>query len=115
MWAVAPGATISCPLHIAFDYGGSGYAVQMNPYPAGDPEGAPETQPVNITCVVPSSGAGPCTQWKITPSGTSVAADGSVAYRNVARLIKYVSVKNSTTNVNQGDFYLSFSIRVTNP
>ncbi|MEP7346214.1 MAG: hypothetical protein ABI877_13150, partial [Gemmatimonadaceae bacterium] len=70
MWTLAPGATMLCPLHIAFDYGSNAYAVQMNPNPAGDPEGAPETQPANITCVSPTSGAGPCTQWLIAPSGT---------------------------------------------
>ena len=32
-----------------------------------------------------------------------------------ARLIKYVTTKNTTTNVNQGDFYFSFELRVTNP
>jgi hypothetical protein len=115
MWAIAPGATIACPLHIAFDYAGSGYAVQMNPNPAGDPEGAPETQFANATCVAPASGPGPCTQWKLTPSGSFTAADGSLQYRNVARLIKYVTVRNTTTNVNQGDFYFSFAIGVTKP
>ena len=115
MWTIAPGATTVCPVHVAFDYSGSAYAVQMNPNPAGDPEGAPETQPANITCTTPSSGAGPCTAWTITPSGTYIAADGSTKYRNVVRLIKYVTSKGNTQNVNQGDFYFSFTMRVTNP
>jgi hypothetical protein len=115
MWTLAPGATMACPVHVAFSYGAFKYAVQMNPNPAGDPEGAPETQWANVTCLTPSSGTGPCTEWLFTPSATSVAPDGRVTYRNVARLIKYVTAKNTTTNVNQGDFYVSFAFRVTNP
>jgi len=115
MWTLAPGASMACPLHIAFTYGAVDYAVQMNPYPAGDPEGAPETQWATVTCLTPSSGTAPCTEWRFTPSATYAAPDGSVAYRNVARLIKYVTTKNTTTNVNQGDFYFSFELRVTNP
>lgn len=104
---LAPGASMPCPLHVAFDYNGVSYAVQMNPGPSGvDP--APETNYATITCVTPSSGSGPCTAWTITPSG----AGG----QNVARLIKYVVVsKNTTRPVNQGDFYFSFRIGVTNP
>lgn len=116
MLALAAGASMACPLHIAFSYGGSSYAVQMNPYPTGaDPEGAPETQWANVTCLTPSSGSAPCTEWKLTPSAADTAANGNVTYRNVARLIKYVTSKNTTTNVNQGDFYFSFAIRLTNP
>jgi len=115
MWTLAPGAAMTCPLHIGFSYGGSTYAVQMNPFPAGDADGASETHWATVTCLTLPDGAGPCTQWRFTPSNTDTAPDGSVKYRNVARLIKYVTTKNTTTNVNQGDFYFSFDIRVTNP
>jgi hypothetical protein len=116
LWALAPGATMECPLHIAFSAGGVNYAVQMNPRPtSADPNGAPETDSATVTCLTPASGPGPCTEWKLTPTGTFVAGDGSLNYRNVARLIKYVSSKNGTTNVSQGDFYFSFAIRLTNP
>jgi hypothetical protein len=115
MWTLAPGASMACPLHIAFTSGAFKYAVQMNPNPAADPEGAPETQWATVTCLTPTNGSGPCTQWRFTPSATYTAADGTLKYRNVARLIKYVTTRNTTTNVNQGDFYFSFSISVTNP
>lgn len=114
MWTLAPGTSMACPLHVAFTYGGFSYAVQMNPYPAGDPDGAPETQWATVRCLTPT-GAAACAEWLFTPSGTDTAPDGSIRYRNVARLIKYVTTKNTTTNVNQGDFYFSFEIRVTNP
>jgi len=116
LWALAPSATMACPLHIAFSVGGVNYAVQMNPNPTGaDPNGAPETQWATVTCLTPASGSAPCTEWKLTPSGTYTAPDGSLEYRNVARLIKYVTTRNTTTNVNQGDFHFSFAIRLTNP
>ncbi len=116
LWSLVPGATMPCPLHIAFDYAGSAYAVQMNPFATGaDPNGAPETQWAAVTCLTPEGDAGPCSEWLLTPSATYTAPDGSLKYRNVARLIKYVTTKNATTNVNQGDFYFSFAIRVTNP
>lgn len=103
---LAPGASMPCPLHVKFDYNGSSYAVQMNP--GANPDGnAPETQYATITCVVPSSGAGPCTQWTITPSGAG--------NRNVAKLFKYVTSKGTTTAVNQGNFHFSFRIGVTRP
>lgn len=114
MWTLAPGASMACPLHIAFTAGAFKYAVQMNPFPAGDPEGAPETQWATVTCLTPP-GASTCATWRLTPSATYTAPDGSLKYRNVARLIKYVTTKNTTTNVNQGDFYFSFDILVTNP
>jgi len=116
MWTLAPGATMACPLHIAFSSGGVSYAVQMNAHPTGaDPNGAPETDWATVTCLTPASGPGPCTEWRLTPSGIYTAPDSSLKSRNVARLIKYVTTKNTTTNVNQGDFYFSFAIRVTNP
>lgn len=117
MWTVPPGATIACPLHVGqVTYAGVTYAVQMNPYTSADPDASyPETNYANITCVVPGSGSGPCTQWRMTPSGTYTEADGTTKYRNVGKLLKYVSSKGKTTAVNQGDFYFSFAIGVTNP
>lgn len=103
---LAPGATVACPLHVKFDYNGSSWAVEMNPFASsGDPEGAPETNFANVTCVNPASGAGPCVGWKLTPSAAT----------NEARLIHYVSVKGGTQNVDEGDYDFAFSIGVTNP
>ena len=111
MLTLAPGSSMPCPLHVAFTSGGVDYAVQMNPSTTGaNPDGAPETDYVTITCTAPTSGFGPCVQWRITPSGSSPAE-----LRNVARLIKYVSAKGNTTLVNQGNFYFSFALTVTSP
>ncbi len=116
MQGLAPGASMACPLHTGFNYGGSSYAVQMNPLvnAAGDTS-APETNTVTVTCTVPASGAGPCTHWRITPSGTFVDGGGVTRYQNVGKLFKYVTIKGTNTPVNQGDFDFSFSIDVNNP
>lgn len=103
---LAPGATVPCPLHLKFDYNGSSWALEMNPFAStGDPEGAPETNYANVTCVAPGSGAGPCVGWRVTPSGAT----------NETRLIHYVTGKGGTQNVDEGDYDIAFSIGVTNP
>jgi hypothetical protein len=116
MLTLAPGATMPCPLHLGDVYsGGIKYAVQMNPYTSSADTAYSETNYANITCVYPASGAGPCTQWRITPSGTFTAPNGTLKYRNVGKLLKFVTSGKTTTTVNQGDFYFSFAIGVTNP
>jgi hypothetical protein len=116
MLTLAPGATMACPLHVAFSYNNSDYAVQMNPYPtSADPDGAPETEWATVRCLTPASGSAPCTEWDAHAERHVHSGRREQQVWNVARLIKYVSTKGSTTNVNQGDFYFSFAIRVTNP
>jgi len=117
MLTLAPGATMPCPLHVGSVFVGSDeYAVQMNPFTSADPNASyPETNFANITCTVPSSGVGPCTQWRITPSGTFRASDNTLQFRNVGKLLKYVTINRKVTAVNQGDFYFSFAIGVTAP
>ena len=44
-----------------------------------------------------------------------VAPDGSTILRNVTNLSYQTTVRGKTTYVQQGDFYMSFSIIVTNP
>ena len=36
-----------------------------------------ETNPVNVTCIVPATGTGPCSQWRFWPSSTYLATDGT--------------------------------------
>ena len=101
----------TCPLHIAFDYNGAKWAYQMDPYfSANGP--FPETNYATVTCIYPGSGSLPCSQWRFTPSGTSVAPDGTVQYRNVAQLLEYRTSRGKTIAVDHGDFYVSFSILI---
>jgi hypothetical protein len=102
-FAVAPGVTINCPMHIGDVYVGSQrYAVQMNPRLSSADTAFAETKWVNVTCT--SNGAGACTSWSMTPSATS--PDGWRS--NVAALQAYVTSgskgKTTTTIVKQGDF-----------
>lgn len=110
---IAPGTTVSCPLHIGAIYVGTQqYAVQMNPYQSAADTAWVETNYANVAC---TSVSGTCAQWTLTPSGS--AADGSQA--NVAALLHYSTVtakgKTTTTIVKEGDFYVSFRINVSNP
>jgi hypothetical protein len=107
----APGATKSCPLHIGFDYlGGLRYALQMDPLHAANGP-FPETNFANVTCTLPTSGTGACTQWRFKPSGTFTAGDGTLKYRNVAKLLEYDSQGNFVGA--HGDFYVSFAIEIS--
>jgi len=67
----------------------------------------PDTNFMNVTCTSPVTQSS-CNQWKFEP--TALAPDGSL--RNRANLTKIVTSKGKTTEVNQGDFYFSFSIRL---
>ena len=61
------------------------------------------------TCVATDSGS-KCNQWKLEPS-----AEHDTQRKNVAQLIRLVTVRGKTTNEDRGDYYLSFAIDVTNP
>jgi hypothetical protein len=108
--ALTGGQTVDCPLTTSFAIGDTSYRIQMNPR-----TGAavfPLTDFVNVTCT--SSGATtPCSQWRIEPTGTFTAPDGSLKKRNRANLTKIVTSKGKTIETNQGDFYFSFQIQAT--
>jgi hypothetical protein len=108
---MAPGTTISCPMSVRFDSGGKSYAIHMNPQ---NPTWT-GTNPVNMSCIFPTSGANPCKQWKITPSTSVVNPDGTVTYRSAGQLDLVGTKRGSTTYSKQGQFYFSFLILVTNP
>jgi len=118
MLTVPVGATVTCPLAVFFSSGGSEYFLQMNPGPNGAAL-APETDFLNITCNSANASV-QCNNWTITANGSKggcLTADCSVK-QNVARLSLRVPVKGKSgfwTTVNQGDFYVAFSIMVTNP
>lgn len=114
MFSIVPGAPqpTPCPLIIRFDYGGSSYRIHMNPLTGYYVY--PSTNYLNITCMAGDANS-QCVQWKIEPSGSYAAADGTLKKRNVGRLVKLVTSKGQTTEVNQGEFYFSFLIMVSKP
>lgn len=104
MRTIPGGGTIYCPLAIAFDdASGVRYRLAMNS------NNFPEVNPVQITCVATDANA-KCNQWKIEPSVTQL--DGE--RKNVAKLLK-VATKPKQVDQDMGDFYLSFTIHLTNP
>jgi hypothetical protein len=114
MLTIPVGATVNCPLATGFSYGGYDYRLQMNPVVGADVN--PETDLVNITCNAANANS-QCINWSIAPNGAKggcATLDCSVM-QNVARLSKFVTLKGKTTELNQGDFLVAFSIRVTNP
>jgi len=104
MRTIPGGATIYCPLAIAFDdAGGVRYRLAMNS------NNFPEVNPVQITCLATDANS-KCNQWKIEPSATQLNGER----KNVAKLLK-VATKPRQTDQDMGDFYLSFTIHLTNP
>ena len=102
------GAVKTCPLHVGIDYGGSTWAYVMDPYTAANGP-FPETNYATVTCIYPTSGTSACSHWKITPSGTYIETDGTVTYRNVAKLLENPTSSNP---IDHGDFYVSFEILI---
>ena len=112
---IPTGQTVVCPMVAGFYVGADFYRIHNTP--GGDVVFPyTETDFVNVTC----NGVGAnlqCNQWRVEPNGTKggcATADCSVK-QNVIRLVQVVTVKGKTTEINQGDFYMSFSITITNP
>lgn len=103
------GQTMPCPLTMQFLADGRRYYLHMNDRAID----FPQTDHVNITCIFPTSGTSPCSQWVIRPSGGGTLPDGTPVVRNVVNLSYEVLAKGQTMWVNQGDFYMSFSILAT--
>ena len=96
------------PLLVRFDTNGITYRLWMNS------TNYPETNYALVTCtgvVDPNNpNTSQCNQWRIEPSVTQ--PDGQ--RKNIARLVR-VLTKGNITEENHGDFYVSFSLNVTNP
>ena len=93
-----------CPLAIAFDdAGGVRYRLSMHA------DNFPEVNLMQVTCVATDTNA-KCNQWKMEPSVTQL--DGE--RKNVAKLLK-VATKPNQSDQDMGDFYMSFTIHLTNP
>ena len=93
-----------CPLAIAFDdAAGVRYRLSMHA------DNFPEVNLMQVTCVATDTNA-KCNQWKMEPSVTQLNGER----KNVAKLLK-VATKPNQSDHDMGDFYLSFSIHLTNP
>lgn len=75
-----------------------------------------ETDFVDMTCTRVDANS-QCNRWQIKPNGLKggcVTADCMVK-RNVIKLVKVIIRGNSVTEVDLGDFYMTFSIDITRP
>lgn len=107
------GSTMACPMFTRVVIGGQNYRIHMqsNPGSQGYYQG---TDHVNVTCTGANS-LGKCNRWRVGPSADYLRADGTLAKGSVGKLVKVTTVNRQTVNVDQGNFYFSFSIDVTNP
>jgi len=116
--SLAGGATTDCPMRIGFYYpiGSSTlYRIHMTPdsrsvFPY------PEVDFADVTCSGVDANLN-CNHWTIEPNGTKggcVTSDCAVK-QNVVKLVKIVTVRGQLTEVNMGDFYMTFSVDVTKP
>jgi len=99
-----PNNLYPCPMAVAFnDASGIRYRLAENPVNYS------ETNWVQVTCVATDTNA-KCNQWKMEPSVSQLNGD----VKNVAKLLK-VATKPHDADQDMGDFYLSFTIHLTNP
>jgi hypothetical protein len=107
MQSMQPNNIYPCPLVLGFDdASGVRYRLVQNP---GNPGNYLETNWVQVTCVATDANA-KCNQWKLEPSVTQLNGER----KNVAKLLK-VATKPNQSDQDMGDFYLSFTIHLTNP
>jgi hypothetical protein len=107
MQNMLPNNIYPCPLVLGFDdASGVRYRLVQNP---SDPGNYYETNWVQTTCVAVNT-SGQCNQWKMEPSVTQIGGE----VKNVAKLLK-VATKPNQADQDMGDFYLSFTIHITNP
>jgi hypothetical protein len=112
---IRPGSPIYCPLLLRFGPTiTSGktttyYRLGMTHGAFNDPYNDPESQQVQVSCNAMNS-SGSCNDWSID----SIPPEGG-SNEVVAQLTKVTQQTGSLSYANQGDFYLTFHIRVTNP
>ena len=102
-------STLITPLVMRFDLNGIIHRVLM------DSQRYPQTNYALITCTGVSDpnnpDTSPCNRWRIEPSVTQ--PDGQL--KNIAKLVRVTTSKGKTTEIDLGNFYLSFLIDITNP
>lgn len=104
MRAMQTNAFYNCPMAVALD-DANGVRYRL----AENPANFSETNWVQVTCVATDVNS-KCNQWKLEPSATQL--NGEV--KNVAKLLK-VATRPNQPDQDMGDFYLSFTIHLTNP
>jgi hypothetical protein len=106
--AIALNQTVSCPMSVRFTYARTDYRLMMSSGPGSLLDYA-ETNNAQVTCTAAKTvnGASQCVAWTIAPV---TQADGTIY--NIARLEQF---GNGGKMINLGNFYVAFSVNVTNP
>lgn len=102
-------STLTTPLVMRFDLNGSIHRLLMNS------QTYPQTNYAVVTCIgvvdPNNASTSQCNRWKIEPSVRQ--PDGQL--KNIAKLVRVSTSKGKTTEQDLGNFYMSFSIDITNP
>jgi hypothetical protein len=102
-------STLLTPLLLRFDTGANSYRIRMSSL------NYPETNYALVTCTGVVDPSNPttsqCNQWRIDPSVTQ--PDGQT--KNIAKLVRFYTSRGKTIEEDHGDFYMSFSMNITNP
>src|SRR5262249_21724733 len=118
MFTIVDGQTVQAPMTIGFYYpAGSSDLYRIHNTP-GEQSIFPytETDFVDMTYTGVDANS-QCNRWQIRPDGAKggcVTADCSVK-RNVVKLVKVITQGPGVTEIDQGDFYMTFSIDITKP
>jgi len=96
-------STLITPLLLRFDLNGNTYRIWMNSVTSQG------TNDALITCTEVVGPNNQCNQWRIEPIVTQPAG------KNIAKLVRFYKSKGRTIEEDHGDFYMSFSINMTNP
>ena len=100
------GQTIVCPAIFRFNWGSTYYRVYMT----GSWANYPETTQVQIQCNAVGTN-GLCSDWFVDPIPV-VNPDGSVT---PGRAIVRLATPNHNSEINDGDYYMTFHVHVTRP
>lgn len=96
----------TCPVAIVFTLSGATYSLHMNPgVTTNGIVQWPETNDAKVTCVFPTSGTAPCSEWKFEPSASYTTTGGAIAEGSRAKLLLGTANDNG---VDQGDYNFSF-------
>lgn len=101
------GQTLQCGISAAFSYGGSDYAVKM------EPDNFPGTYWAQVTCtgVTPASPA-QCNAWTVTPQPGLVTNPSTGQVSSIGELVRITTSKGQTVYTSLGLYYVAFYITI---
>jgi hypothetical protein len=115
---IKPGSPIYCPLLIRFGptitSGKTTTYYRLDMAPETSVFNDPESQDIQVSCNAVNS-SGSCSDWSIDSIPPPSQSGGVATNRVIAQLTKVSEQSCCLSFANEGDFYLTFHIHVTNP